>query len=75
MARRLDEEQEYINNLLSTVAANEFAKEMDDILLDIAELNPEVCPPDRRIYKGDREAWIYEHGNIAELVFVKTEQE
>ena len=73
MANRVDEEKEYISNLLNEVAANEYAKQMDDILLDIAELNPEVCPPDRRIFKGDREAWVYEHGNIAELVFVKTE--
>ncbi len=73
MADRRDEEQEHLNNLLSAVAANEFAEQMDDILLDIADLNPEVCPPDRRIFKGDREAWVYEHGNIAELVFVKTE--
>ena len=73
MANRVDDEKEYISNLLNEVAANEYAKQMDDILLDIAELNPEVCPPDRRIFKGDREAWVYEHGNIAELVFVKTE--
>ena len=59
--------------MLSATAAHEYAQQMDDILLDIADLNPEICPPDRRIYKGDREAWVYEHGNIIELVFVKTE--
>lgn len=72
MTNRHDEEKEYITNLLNAVAADEYAEQMDDFLLDIAELNPEICPPDRRIYKGDREAWVYEHGNISELVFVKT---
>ena len=51
--------------------ADKFAEEMDDVLLDIADMNPEICPPDRRFFKGDKEAWVYEHGNISELVFVK----
>ena len=54
-------------------AADKFAEEMDDMLLDIADLNPEICPPDRRFFKGDKEAWVYEHGNISELVFVKVD--
>ncbi len=58
---------------LEEAQADEFASRMDDVMLDIADLNPEICPPDRRFFKGDREAWIYEHGNIAELVFVKVD--
>ncbi|MDJ0614783.1 MAG: hypothetical protein QNJ29_14035 [Rhizobiaceae bacterium] len=59
-------------DLIDAIAADSFAEEMDDILLDIADLNPDLCPPDRRYVQTDREAWVYEHGNIAELVFVKT---
>jgi len=54
-------------------SADKFAEEMDDVLLDIADMNPEICPPDRRFFKGDKEAWVYEHGNISELVFVKVD--
>ena len=59
--------------LSDMAAADKFAEEMDDALLDIADLNPEICPPDRRFFKGDKEAWVYEHGNISELVFVKVD--
>ncbi len=51
-------------------AADEYARAVENITIDIDELNPETCPPDRRIHLGDREAWIYDHGNICELVFV-----
>lgn len=54
------------------IEADKFATEMDDILLDISDLNPELCPPDRRYTMPGREAWVYEHGNICELVFVKS---
>ncbi len=64
--------QDIPEDILEAIAADSYAQEMDDILMDIADLNPEICPPDRRFMKGDREAWVYEHGNIAELVFVKT---
>ncbi|MEM7215600.1 MAG: hypothetical protein AAF423_08660 [Pseudomonadota bacterium] len=57
---------------MDAAEADRFATEMDDIVMDMDELNPEVCPPDRRFFRGDREAWVYEHGNIAELVFVKS---
>ena len=60
------------SDLLDAMAAHRFAEEMDDVLLDIQDLDPEACPPDQRYYLGDREAWVYEHGNIAELVFVRT---
>ena len=58
--------------ILAAIEADDFAEKMDDILLDIAELDPGTCPPDRRYFLGEREAWVYEHGNICELVFVKT---
>ena len=54
-----------------TQAADEYARAVDNIMIDIEELNPDACPPDRRISLGDREAWIYDHGNICELVFVR----
>jgi len=52
-------------------AADEYARAVDNIMIDIDELNTVACPPDRRIILGDREAWIYDHGNICELVFVR----
>jgi hypothetical protein len=45
---------------------------MEDALIDIDELDPVACPPDRRYFLKDKQAWIYEHGNICELVFVRT---
>ncbi|MGI9350550.1 MAG: hypothetical protein ACR2O3_03210 [Rhizobiaceae bacterium] len=73
MTIRNDDEILYALDQMDAAAADKFAEDMDDVLLDIADLNPEICPPDRRFLKGDREAWVYEHGNIAELVFVKVE--
>ena len=51
--------------------AREYAEMIDKMYLNVECLDLENCQPDRRIFKGDREAWIYEHGNITELVFVK----
>ncbi|MEM7069229.1 MAG: hypothetical protein AAF478_10120 [Pseudomonadota bacterium] len=51
--------------------ADQYASKMDSIWLDISEMNLDACPPDRRFYRNEKEAWVYEHGNIAELVFVK----
>ncbi len=46
----------------------------EDFLIDIADLDPESCPPDRRyVLSSTREAWVYDHGDIADLVFVKIE--
>ena len=73
MTVRNDDEILFAIDQMDAAEADKFAEEMDDMLLDIVDLNPEICPPDRRIMKGDREAWVYEHGNIAELVFVKTD--
>lgn len=51
--------------------AREYAEMIDQIYLNAEAMNLENCPPDRRLIRGNREAWIYEHGNIAELVFVR----
>ncbi|MCG6857032.1 MAG: hypothetical protein LJE67_03095 [Salaquimonas sp.] len=52
--------------------ADAYARMMEELLIDIDELDPSACPPDRRFFLKDKEAWIYEHGNIAELVYVRT---
>ena len=66
-----DDKRDIALELSDAMAADKFAEEMDDIMMDLSDMNPDICPPDRRIFKGDREAWVYEHGNIAELVFVR----
>jgi hypothetical protein len=53
-------------------AADKFARMMDEIFVDIDDLDPFACPPDRRFFLRDKEAWVYEHGNVCELVFVRT---
>jgi hypothetical protein len=46
----------------------------EDFLFDIADLDPEACPPDRRyVLSSAREAWVYDHGDIADLVFVRVD--
>lgn len=46
----------------------------EEIDFDIADLDAEACPPDRRyVLSSAREAWVYDHGDIAELIFVRTE--
>jgi hypothetical protein len=52
-------------------AADEYARRIESAMIDIDDLDPAACPPDRRIFLEDREAWIYDHGKICELVFVK----
>ena len=54
-------------------AADDYARSVEDKMLDINELDPVACPPDRRFFYEDREAWVYDHGNISELIFVKTD--
>lgn len=51
--------------------AREYAEMMESIYLDADDLDINNCPPDRRFFKGGREAWVYEHGNVAELVFIR----
>lgn len=65
-----DDVQLVTPDMLFAAAADQFAQQMDDVLLDIEELDPSNCPPDKRYNLGDREAWVYEHGNICELFFV-----
>lgn len=55
--------------------ADRHARIMDDIYIDADLLDPAACPPDRRFFSRDKEAWVYEHGNICELVFVRHEVE
>lgn len=44
----------------------------EDFELDIADLDADECPPDLRFHLADgREAWVYDHGDIAELLFVR----
>ncbi len=53
-------------------AADEHARAVENVMIDMEELDPVACPPDRRFIYEDREAWIYDHGKICELIFVKT---
>lgn len=45
---------------------------LEDFLFDPDDLDAESCPPDFVVARGDREAWIYDHGDIVDLVFVRT---
>jgi len=55
-------------------AAEKFARMMDEIYIDMDDLDPVACPPDRRFFLRDKEAWVYEHGNVCELVYVRTSE-
>ena len=72
MGKTIDGSDITAQDLLDALQADLFAEEHDDIFMDMAELDPEVWPPDQRYVRADHEAWVYNHGNIAELVFVKT---
>ena len=71
MAR--DKDKQIFLEMTDALAAEENALRMEEFVLDIADMNLEACPPDRRIFQSDKEAWVYEHGNISELVFVKAD--
>lgn len=73
MAYRPEDEMILSSEFLDSLEADKFAQQMDDVLLDLDDMDLEACPPDYRFVRGDKEAWVYEHGNIAELVFVKTQ--
>jgi hypothetical protein len=51
--------------------AREYAEMIDQMFIESDDLDIQACPPDRRFFRGDREAWVYEHGNVAELVFIR----
>lgn len=68
-----DDDQKLLEAMNEAVMASKYAENIDEIYIDVADLNADLCPPDRRFYKHEKEAWVYEHGNISELVFVKRE--
>lgn len=45
---------------------------LDDFLMDFEAMDADSCPPDMCFDLGDRQAWVYDHGNVADLVFVRT---
>ena len=51
--------------------ADRYARTMEETLIDVDELDAETFPPDRRFFLADREAWVYDHGKICELIFVR----
>lgn len=53
-------------------AAEAYARMIETIYVDRDALDAELCPPDRRFFLADKEAWVYEHGNICELVYVRS---
>lgn len=54
--------------------ADRHARMLEEIYIDIEELDADSCPPDRRFFKNGKIAWVYDHGNIAELLFVRAEE-
>jgi hypothetical protein len=54
--------------------ADRHARMLEEIYIDRDELDPHHCPPDRRFFKNGKEAWIYDHGAIVELVYVRTDE-
>ena len=56
-----------------TVEAPPLVPDLDDdeFMLNMEDLDPESCPPDMRFFLGDREAWVYDHGDVVDLVFVR----
>lgn len=54
--------------------ADRHAAMLELIYLDIEDLDPGACPPDRRYVRKDKQAWVYDHGNVCELVFVRTDE-
>ena len=55
--------------------ADRHARMLEEIYLDIEDLDPVSCPPDRRFFLKDKQAWVYDHGNVAELVFVRADED
>ena len=56
-----------------SAAADEYARNAENASIAVSNLDEDTCPPDRRFVRGDKEAWVYDHGNICELVFVRPE--
>lgn len=64
--------REFEEMLGDAAAADKFSAAMDDTVLNMEDLDPVNCPPDYIYVKEDREAWVYNHGKITELIFVRT---
>lgn len=52
-------------------AADKYSVAMDDVVLYLEDMDPVACPPDYIFPREDTEAWVYNHGKISELIFVK----
>jgi hypothetical protein len=61
-------------NRNDTREADRYARLLEEIYIDADQLDPAACPPDRRFFIGGKEAWIYDHGNICELVFIRRQE-
>jgi len=68
-----DDDKKLLEAMNEVVMASKYAQNVDEFYVDATDLNANLCPPDKRFYKAEKEAWVYEHGNISELVFVKRE--
>jgi hypothetical protein len=55
--------------------ADRHARMLEEIYIDIEDLDPLSCPPDRRFFHKGKQAWVYDHGNVAELIYVRTDEE
>jgi len=54
--------------------ADRHARMLEEIYIDREELDPHHCPPDRRYFKHGKEAWVYDHGKVAELIYVRVDE-
>ena len=57
-----------------SLEADRYARLLEEIYIDADQLDPDACPPDRRFFIGDKEAWVYDHGNICELIFIRRQE-
>lgn len=64
--------KEFEEMLGDRAAADKFSVTMDDMVVYLEDLDPVNCPPDYIFPKEDYEAWVYNHGKISELIFVRT---
>ncbi len=65
-----DELAAYAPEVSDEEMATRYAEMLGEIYLHVDVLNETACPPDRRLYVHGKEAWIYEHGNVVDLLFV-----
>ena len=67
------EDASKLSTLSDAAEAERYALMMESILMEPEDLDPVAFPPHRRYFLDGKQAWIYEHGNICELVFVRDE--